>query len=105
MDSQLLNKIKNKLVQNIAPEQIYLFGSANQPAIYDPNKSDIDLLLIMKTKLSYRKRYASARSCLRKFGLPFDILVYTPSEIRRLLTDKNSVISEALSTGTKIYEK
>lgn len=105
MDKKLIERIKNLLVDGLGPEAIYLFGSAADNSRYDPQKSDIDLLLIRRTSLPFRKRYAEARSCLRDLAYPFDILSYTPGEFDALKDDVYSVVHNAVKNGIKIYEK
>ena len=105
MNKKLINQIKKRLVEKFQPEQIFLFGSAVSKKTFNSEKSDIDLLIIKKTDLPYRKRYAQARSSIRGFGMPFDLLIYTPDEINELKLDNYSVVNQAINNGIKLYEK
>lgn len=102
MDDELLTQIKNRLARDYHPLMIYLFGSATDPARYNPQTSDIDLLLIKQTQLPFRKRYAEARSTLRDFPVPFDLLIYTPDEFERLRHDPYSIVQEAVTKGIRL---
>lgn len=103
MNQQLLSQIKDKLVAHYAPSMILLFGSAVDPTRFDPDRSDIDLLMVKKTDLPFRKRYAQARACLREFEVPFDLLIYTPEEIEELKKDHYSIVYNAFLNGIKLY--
>ncbi len=105
MNKKLINQIKKCLVEKIQPEKIFLFGSAVSQEKFDDEKSDIDLLIIKKTDLPYRKRYAQARASIRGFGMPFDLLIYNPKEIEKLQLDNYSVVNQAIKNGILLYEK
>ena len=80
---EILDEMVDTLVQEIAPEQIYLFGSrARGNARPD---SDIDLLIVESepfgTNRSRRQELARIRRALSLFRVPKDILVYSRDEI------------------------
>ena len=98
-------KIK-KIVEKIKPynpEKIILFGSY---AWGKPNRdSDFDLMIIKKTRERYSKRAFKVRNLLNNVEEPFDILVMTPTEIKKRLEINDFFIKKILNKGAIIYEK
>jgi len=65
--------------------------------------SDIDLVIIEKTKLPFFQRLRKVRKLLRpKVGT--DILVYTPEEFDLLCQERQFFKEEILAKGRVIYE-
>lgn len=81
-----------RIVENLHPEKIILFGSyAN--GIPTPD-SDVDLLIIMNTDAVNKERsWAVSRLLLPRTFL-VDILVRTPQEIDRALSGSDFLIRE-----------
>lgn len=99
----LLNEITNRLVKGLSPSAIYLFGSFASNT--ETEDSDIDILIEKATSKRKIDRYHSVRGLLKGLPYPFDLLIYTPSEIKDRSKDKYSVIYQALNNGKKLYEK
>jgi predicted nucleotidyltransferase len=102
-----LHEMVQTLVQEIAPEQIYLFGShARGPARPD---SDVDLLIIENDPFgpnrSRRQELARIRRSLAPFRVPKDILVYSREEITKWQHTVNHIISRCLREGKSLYER
>ena len=77
---EIINLVREKLpLQEI--EQAYLFGSviSEQTSAW----SDIDLLIVMRTDQPFLERPRNFFD-LVDFGIPVDIIVYTPDEFTRL---------------------
>lgn len=96
-------EIKRRLITALNPGAIYIFGSFARDT--ETGNSDIDVLIEKETTLSLQKRTSEARRLLKGLPFPFDVLVYTPQEIRGKLSDKYSLVYQAVSEGIKIYEK
>lgn len=98
-------KITKQIVQSLnpyRPEKILLFGSyARGKSIKD---SDIDLLIIKKTRKPHFKRIPEARMHLYKIDRAFDILVLTPEEVEKRLKLKDFFIEEIFQKGKLLYE-
>ena len=76
---QLIEEIKDRIVNAVQPEKIILFGSY---AYGTPAKdSDLDLLVIMPSFETMHKRIFRIRKLLRDFRVPKDVIVYTPQEV------------------------
>lgn len=94
-------EIKNRIVKEFKPQKIILFGSY---AYGNPKKdSDIDLLIIKKTKLPKHKRAREVRRILRDYLIPIDIIVYTPEEVEKWKNADTSFITFIMKKGKVIY--
>ena len=104
---EILDEMVDTLVQEIAPEQIYLFGSrARGNARPD---SDIDLLIVESepfgTNRSRRQELVRIRRALSLFRVPKDILVYSRDEMAKWQHAVNHIISRCLREGKLLYER
>ena len=102
--SKTLPKAVKKIAETLKPEKIILFGSY---AYGNPTPdSDVDLLVIMKTKESTKDRYLTVGRLLRPRQFPVDIIVKTPDEIKSALKNKgNFFIQEVIANGKVLYER
>ena len=103
----ILDEMVDTLVQEIAPEQIYLFGSrARGNARPD---SDIDLLIVESEPFganrSRRQELARIRRALSLFRVPKDILVYSRDEMATWQHAVNHIIARCLREGKLLYER
>jgi predicted nucleotidyltransferase len=102
LTTDLLDRITQKLVIALNPEQIILFGSY---AYGEPTEdSDVDLLVIVSQ--SDEPRYRRARHAykvLRGIGIAKDILVMTRAEVDRKANVPSSLINQVLSQGKVLY--
>jgi len=92
------------LVSKLKPEKIILFGSY---AYGNPTPdSDVDLLVIMKTRAKDIDRYIAVSNLLYPRQFPVDILVKTPREIELESKKKgNFFLREILNKGKVLYER
>jgi len=97
-----LDRVTQRLVSALKPEQIILFGSY---AYGEPREdSDIDLLVIVSESDEPRYRRArKAHRALRGMGIPKDILVMTRAEVEHQGSVSNSLVSQALDQGKVLY--
>ena len=92
-----------KIVAELKPEKIILFGSY---AYEKPNPdSDVDLLVIMKTRASLKDRSWAVSRLLMPRPFPVDILVKTPREIEKALGAKDFFLKEILTRGKVLYDR
>ena len=97
----------NTLIKRIAdyckPEKIILFGSMARGD--QRTDSDIDLLIIKKSKLKrpfrVKEIFESLRGMERNYAL--DPIVYTPEEIKERLALGDYFIMRILKEGKKLY--
>lgn len=100
---KLYQKEIKKIVASLkpyAPEKIILFGSAVGDNLTP--KSDIDLLLIKKTKKSFLQRGAEARSLIDT-PIPLDLFVLTPEEFNNGQKNWQPFVIDVLEEGKVIY--
>ena len=92
-----------KIVQELNPEKIVLFGSYAY-GIPNPH-SDVDLLVIMKTKSSIKDRSWPVSRLLLPRPFPVDILVKTPREVKKGLENGDFFLKEILTRGKVLYDR
>jgi len=103
ISSDIIKKIVNTIADGISPQKIFLFGSY---ALGNPNSdSDLDLLVIMDTKLPHYKRATPIKLLFDPYPCPMDILVFTKEEFDNLKNIRNHIVHEVYSKGRLLYEK
>jgi uncharacterized protein len=101
-DVSELQSAVNRLVANLEPERIILFGSH---AYGSPGPdSDIDLLIIMNTEEGPAERIRTVSRLLSPRPFPVDIVVRTPSELARDLKKIDSFMRDIVEKGRVLYE-
>jgi predicted nucleotidyltransferase len=96
-----IRRFARAVAQLFDPEQIILFGSH---AYGKPHAdSDVDILVVMpaRNKHSQAVRIRAAVSA----PFPMDLLVRTPQEMRRRLSEGDLFHTEIVSKGKILYEK
>jgi uncharacterized protein len=92
-----------KIVAELRPEKVILFGSY---AYGTPSPhSDVDLLVIMKTRASLKERSWAVSRLLLPRPFPADILVKTPREIEKSLKTGDFFLQEILTRGKVLYDR
>ena len=82
-------------------EKIYLFGSWARDEADD--LSDIDLVLIKRTKTRFFNRLRQVRRIMPPELGAVDVLVYTPEEFDAMLTDGNAFAHMLVEEGRLIH--
>ncbi len=102
--AKTLPKAIKRIVAELKPEKIILFGSY---AYGNPTPdSDVDLLVVMRTRKREIDRYVVVSNVLYPRDFPVDILVKTPKEIEAEFKKKgNFFMREILSKGKVLYER
>ena len=85
------------------PERIYLFGSWARGEADE--LSDVDLVLIKKTRASFFNRLKAVHKMLPRDIGGVDILVYTPAEFARMQENGNVFAENILEEGKLIYAR
>jgi len=97
-----LEKMLFVLKTQYKPEKIILFGSLADGKVKE--WSDIDLLVIKKTKKRFLDRIGELIGlCSPSVGT--DFLIYTPEEFKRLSKEEPFIQEEILKKGTVLYEQ
>lgn len=96
-------EIREKIVKEINPEKIILFGSYawGEPT----NDSDVDLLIIQESDEPRRTRQISLRKKLFGSGVSMDLLVYTQAELNYRLELGDFFFEKIINEGKVIYVK
>ncbi len=105
MEEQIkeLQEIVRRLVNNLQPEQIYLFGSYARGTQVS-GESDIDLLVILPhSDLPRHQREARSYDILWGLTTPVDLVVLTREEFNRNSRVRTSLASTARNQGVLIY--
>lgn len=100
---QALRKIVQRIVNELRPEKIILFGSYGYGS--PTEDSDVDLLVIMETSSRPADRYLAVSRLIRPRPFPLDILVKTPEEISRATEKGDFFIGEIVTKGQTLYER
>jgi len=99
----LLLEIVRRLVDQIDPDKIILFGSRARGQRHA--QSDVDLLIVKSSQEPRHKRAGRAHRALIGVGIPVDILWYTPEEAAACSRLRQHVASRALREGQILYER
>jgi len=101
--TEQIAEIVERIVRQLDPEKIILFGSYARGDARDD--SDIDLLVVAETDLPLRDRYPAVRRILADFPAAFDVFWKTPEEYRRWRDVVNHVVYFAEKYGRVVYER
>jgi len=97
-----IRKIVEQIVKNYRPEKIILFGSFayGNPGI----ASDIDLLIIKKTK---KRKVDRIKDVLMKVesDFPIEPLVYSPEELQKRLNLGDFFFQDITKNGKVLYAR
>jgi predicted nucleotidyltransferase len=97
----VIDAVVKEIAEKFHPQRIILFGSY---AYGSPRpESDLDLLVIMDTSLTETEQAIQIRQELQVlFG--FDILVYTPENLKQRIELGDSFLTDILNQGVLVYE-
>ena len=97
----LIEKIVAYIVHTADPEEIILFGSlvAGRNGLH----SDIDLLVVSESTYRRRQTKEEIRSFVARFGFHADVLLLTPTELSREMSDPGGFLHNALKMSRRIY--
>ncbi len=98
---QELNRYLGLLTTHDQPERIILFGSLVTGNLHPD--SDIDLVIIKQTELSFWHRRREMRRLLQP-QVGTDLFVYTPNEFEQLRQGRAFFRDEILNKGRVLYE-
>jgi predicted nucleotidyltransferase len=90
------------LTEHGNPEKVILFGTLATGGIHE--WSDIDLVVVEQTELSFFQRLRRIRKLLQpRVGI--DVMVYTPEEFNQLSADRPFFRDEIVAKGKIVYER
>ena len=103
----LLDRMVQKIVEEVDPDQIILFGSRARGDGHA--ESDIDLVVVESEPFGQQRsrRLETVRlyHTLAGFGVAKDILLYSRDEVEYWRDSLNHVLARALREGRVLYER
>lgn len=96
-----IRRFTREIVRIFRPRKVVLFGShARGTATAD---SDVDLLVLMNFHGSAAEQALAIRKAVPR-DFPLDLILRTPREAKRRLTQGDSFLRVALKAGKVLYE-
>ena len=102
VQKELIEEVRNRLVEKFHPQQIILFGSQARETADE--RSDVDLLVVCPIRGSRRALMVAMDRALKGLPLARDILVLTPEEFDRDRQIPGTVARPAWKEGRILYE-
>ncbi|MCX6257940.1 MAG: nucleotidyltransferase domain-containing protein [Bacteroidia bacterium] len=103
IEYQQINEICMRIVYNIDPDKIILFGSYAKGDYNDD--SDLDIIVVQQTDLPRHKRALEIYKLFRGLLIPMDFKVYTPDEFDKDQNNKYSFLYSVLKDCKVLYER
>jgi predicted nucleotidyltransferase len=95
-----IRRFARRIAERFQPDKIILFGSYAYGTPH--NESDVDLLVVMRTKNAIDQSICIKTAFKRLFSL--DLIVRTPGQIERGLKDDNWFLRQIIEKGKILYE-
>jgi predicted nucleotidyltransferase len=92
-----------RIVERFHPERIILYGSYARGTA-GPN-SDVDLLVVMQSQGSKRRRAVEIHGVLASMGVPKYVIVVTPEEFEAYRDAPGTVIRTARQEGKILHDR
>ncbi len=103
VDPSFIKEVTRAIVERFNPKRVILFGShARGEAGPD---SDLDLFIEMESDRRPPERAIEVSSLFGLRTWPFDVVVYTPEEVRRLRNVNGTLLSEIESEGIVLHAR
>ena len=99
--SQKIDELVKRIVEEVHPLRIMLFGSAAKEEM-GPN-SDIDVLVVMPEGVHRRRIAQLLYQKISGLEAPFDILVATPSDLQKHKDNIGLIYQTILQEGKEVY--
>jgi predicted nucleotidyltransferase len=97
----VLNEIRDRLVDQFHPDKIILFGSQARGTADD--RSDVDILVVSRFEGKRREVMLEMDRALAELDYAFDVLVSTPEEFERDRRIPGTVSRYADKEGKVLY--
>lgn len=99
--SKLIDELVQRIVEEVHPLRIILFGSAAKGDV--GRNSDIDLLVVMPEGVHRRRIAQLLYQKITRLGVPFDILVATPADLQKHKDKIGLIYRTILQEGREVY--
>lgn len=103
ISTEQINEIYLRIVHNINPDKIILFGSYATGTFNED--SDLDLIVVKESDLPKQKRGLEIQRLFYGYLVPMDLKIYTPHEFNQELQNKYSFLSSAIMDSKILYER
>ena len=100
-NSEVIEGLAQSIVEAVHPLKIILFGSYARGEL-NPD-SDIDVLVVMPEGVHCRRTAQLLYRQIKGLGVPFDILVATPSDLEKHKDNIGLIYRVVLREGKQIY--
>lgn len=97
-----IDSLVDRIKTSYKPEMIMIFGSRARGE--EHSDSDLDLLIIKKTKKRPIQRRIDVRKVLST-DIPVDVLVYTPDEFESLRQSGSAFLKTISAEGKVLYQR
>jgi len=101
IDDRTVDVLVKRIVEEVHPLWIILFGSAARGQVGQSN--DIDLLVVMPEGVHRRHTAQRLYQNITGLKVPFDILVATPGDLERYKNKIGLVYRTILQEGREVY--
>ncbi len=100
---ELLETVKNRLINVYKPRALYLFGSYAWG--HPDEQSDLDILVVVdESDEKQYKRPKKGIEALFGLGVSNDIIVFTKDEFDKLAANISTLCYKIKNEGVKLYE-
>ncbi len=103
IDQNILNAVRDRLVEGFQPQKIVIFGSVARGQ--NDARSDLDILVICPVGGSRRQLMIQMDRSLRGLELARDILILTPEEFDRDKDIPGTIARPAWKEGILLYDR
>jgi predicted nucleotidyltransferase len=100
---RFIDQIKERLISELNPERIVLFGSRARGE-HGPD-SDVDLFIVADSAKPFYERCAYVSSLFRPRDWSLDAFVFTPQEVRADSGRNGTLVDIVEREGKVIYER
>ena len=99
--SQIINHLVQRIIEEVHPLRIILFGSAATGEI-GPD-GDVDLLIVMPDGVHRRRTAQLLYRKIRGIDVPFDVIVATPTDLEKHKDNIGLIYRTILQEGKEVY--
>jgi len=103
ISNEVLQKVKDRLVNGFHPSKIILFGSQARGTA--DRRSDVDLLVICRFRGKRRELMVEMTRALIELDYAFDVVILRPEELERDRDIPGTIGRYAYKEGKIVYEQ